>query len=402
MRAEDILQAEFVAELRPFHLARLRVFFMAVFAVFRSGRLSLTALGRAIATETTHKHGIKRVDRLLGNVVLQSAAAQLAFYRSIAKRLIRRDSRPIVLVDWTAVTPTLWALTAAVPFDGRALIIYAETHHTSRYLKRAVHSQFLHRLAAVLPSRCRPVVVADAGFRSPFMKVIDALGWDYVIRVRGARNHTLVLPVNERRSRGDNRRGAAPWKGVDCLYGLATRVPRELGRFLVGRRVQHECRLVAVRKSTQRVVRGLPRASSDVAKARRAAKEPWILATSLARHSPKKIAHIYSQRMQIEETFRDAKSPRFGFALSQARARSAERANVLLLLAAFAHLFAVLLGLATEELNLERQFQANTIRRRRVNSLASLGRLVMQAAAVLAVVVERARWKRLRLTMPGL
>ena len=400
MRAEEILQAEFVVELRPFHLARLRVFFAAVFALFRAGRLSLTDLGRAVASDTTHKHGIKRIDRLLGNPVLQTATAQLAFYRAIAKRLVGRRSRPIVLVDWTAVTPNLWALTAAVPFDGRALIIYAETHHTSRYLKRDVHTEFLHRLGAVLPP-CQPIIVADAGFRTPFMKAIDELGWDFVVRVRGARRHTLVLAVNERRWLGDMR-GAARWKGADSLYGLATRVPRDIGRFLLGRRVQYECRLVAVRKSAKRVVRGLPRASNEAAKARRAAKEPWILATSLTRTSPRRIAHIYSQRMQIEETFRDAKCSRFGFALSQARTRSAQRANVLLLIAAYAHLIAVLLGLAAEALKLDRQFQANTIRSRRVNSLTSLGRLVMQASALFALVVEKVSWKRLRLHVQAL
>ena len=71
VRAVEILQEQFEAELRCFHRARVRVFFATVLALFRGGRLSLTALGRAIAETTTHKHGIKRVDRLFGNVVLQ-------------------------------------------------------------------------------------------------------------------------------------------------------------------------------------------------------------------------------------------------------------------------------------------------------------------------------------------
>src|SRR5262245_8269903 len=176
MRAGEILQAEFEKELHAFHLARLRVFFAAVSALFRSGRLTLTMLGRAIAERTTHKHGIKRIDRLLGNVVLQSEAAQLAFYRAIAKRLIRANSPPIVLIDWTALTPKLWALTAAVPVGGRALIIYGESHPISRYMKPSVNAEFLRRLAVVLPT-CKPIIVADAGFRSPFMRLVVALGW---------------------------------------------------------------------------------------------------------------------------------------------------------------------------------------------------------------------------------
>jgi hypothetical protein len=353
MRARESLQAEFEQELRRFHLARIRVLFAAVFALFRSGRLSLTTLGRAIAEGTTHKHGIKRVDRLLGNVVLQSPLAQLAFYRAIAKRLVRVGSRPIVLVDWTAVTPKLWALTAAVPVGGRALTIYAETHPISRYLKPAVNAEFLRRLANVLP-RCRPIVVADAGFRTPFMKLVDALGWDYVVRVRGARGHTAVLPA---RSGIRDARSGARWKGLDRLYALATRMPRDLGRYLIGHRVQYEARLIAVCKRGRRIVRGLPRVSSEAAKARRSAKEPWILATSLTTTRPKQIVRIYALRMQIEETYRDAKCDRFGFALSQARTGSPDRANLLLLIAAIAHLFAVLLGVVAATLRIDRHFK---------------------------------------------
>jgi hypothetical protein len=399
VRAVEIVQQSIEAELRSFHLARLRVFFAAVTALLRSGRLSLTALGRAIAEATTHKHGIKRVDRLLGNSVLQSAEAQRAFYSAIARRLVRRDSRPIVLVDWTAVTPKLWSLTAAIPLNGRALIVYAETHPTSRYGKPAVNAEFLRRLRSVLP-RCKPVVVADAGFRTPFMKLVLALGWDYVVRVRSVRRHTLVLLLAARRWIGDVR-GAARWKGLDSYYPLATRAPRDIGRYLVGRKVQHECRFIAVRKSAQRVVRGLPRVTAEVAKMRRSAKEPWMLATSLNKTSPAKIARIYAQRMQIEETFRDAKSPRFGFALSYARTSSPERANVLLLLCAFAHLLTVLVGIAAEQLGLARHFQANTIRRRRVNSLAALGRHILQMRCGLTLVPTDA-WRTLRMSVQRL
>lgn len=396
MRAGEILQAQFEAELRPFHLARLRVFFAAVLALFKSGRLSLTQLGRAIADGTTHKHGIKRVDRLLGNIALQSLPTRLAFYRAIAKRLIRKDSRPTVIVDWTSVTPKLWALTAAIPLNGRALIIYAEVYPIARYMKPEVNAEFLRRLYEVVP-RCRPIIVADAGFRSPFMKLVDALGWDYVIRVRGARGHTAVLRLAALRYFADTR-GEARWRGLDKLYELATRVPRDLGRYWISRRAKYETRFIAVRKAARRIARGRPLRPNDdnARKARRAAKEPWMLATSLRVMSPKKVVAIYAQRMQIEETFRDTKSLRFGFALSHARTASSDRANVLVMLAAFAHLFAILIGLAAEELQVTRHFQANTTRHRRINSLASIGRLVMQTPQLLDRVLLHVCWRALR------
>lgn len=47
------------------------------------------------------------------------------------------------------------------------------------------------------------------------------------------------------------------------------------------------------------------------------AKEPWALVTNLTIEamSPQKLVNIYQKRMQIEETFRDLKSPAYGFGL---------------------------------------------------------------------------------------
>ena len=120
MRATQILR-QFEDELGDVHLARSRAVFAAVRMVLRSGRLSLTCLGRAIAERTSPKHGIKRIDRLLGNARLHRE--QLTFYRAIARRVVGSAVRPVILVDWTSVTPKLWALVAAVPFEGRALVI---------------------------------------------------------------------------------------------------------------------------------------------------------------------------------------------------------------------------------------------------------------------------------------
>jgi hypothetical protein len=143
MRAAEILR-QFRKNLGGVHLARCRAVFAVAHALVGSGRLSLTNLGRAVATRTSAKHGIKRVDRLLGNPRLH--ADREAFFRSIARRVLGNTLRPVVIVDWTAVTPGLWALVAAVAFEGRAIIVYAETHPIARYMKRHVHKEFLLNL----------------------------------------------------------------------------------------------------------------------------------------------------------------------------------------------------------------------------------------------------------------
>jgi hypothetical protein len=49
------------------HASRRRALLDAVAALLVSGRVVAASVGRAIATRTSDKHGIKRVDRLLGN-----------------------------------------------------------------------------------------------------------------------------------------------------------------------------------------------------------------------------------------------------------------------------------------------------------------------------------------------
>jgi len=55
----------------------------------------------------------------------------------------------------------------------------------------------------------------------------------------------------------------------------------------------------------------------------KAQKEPWLLAVSpqLAALSAQAIVTIYAGRMQIEQTFRDIKNPRWGLGLSASQTR---------------------------------------------------------------------------------
>ena len=119
-------------------------------------------------------------------------------------------------------------------------------------------------------------------------------------------------------------------------------------------------------------------------RARRAYKEPWVLATSLDLPA-EQIVKLYAARMQIELTFRDLKSHRFGWGLEDARCRSTQRTAIQIMLVAIASLVTLLVGFAAEQDGLRRHFQANTIRNRRVLSLVALGR------AVLATQCERIR-----------
>jgi len=93
----------------------------------------------------------------------------------------------IDLLDWTQTVGELNALVAAVPSVGRAIPIHAEVHSASEPGDREVQQRFPERLATVLPKDAEPVIVADAGFRTPVFKTVIELDWDFVMRLRGNR-----------------------------------------------------------------------------------------------------------------------------------------------------------------------------------------------------------------------
>ncbi len=94
--------------------------------------------------------------------------------------------------------------------------------------------------------------------------------------------------------------------------------------------------------------------------------------------------------MQVEESFRDLKSHRFGWALCSARSKKPNRIQVLLMIATLASIALSMVGAAAEQRKLERQFQANTVRKRRVLSLITLGRCVIRTCVDIAVHELRA------------
>ncbi len=76
------------------------------------------------------------------------------------------------------------------------------------------------------------------------------------------------------------------------------------------------------------------------------AREPWLLASSLGlRHlSADAIVGLYSQRMRIEQSFRDTKNLRVGQGMEVARSRGKQRLEMLLLIAHLALFVQRLIG----------------------------------------------------------
>ena len=82
--------------------------------------------------------------------------------------------------------------------------------------------------------------------------------------------------------------------------------------------------------------------------------------------------------MQIEESYRDVKNHRFGWSFSHAKSRDTKRLEILLLIATIANIVMTLVGQAAEAQGIQRRYQANTIKTRRVLSQFFLGKCIIE------------------------
>lgn len=366
MRAIDMVTDELFSRMNFMHKARRESLLKAVAAAITGRKLTLTDLGRARASaseEGSPRHGIKAADRLLGS-------EQLSYERDavsgvLARFLVRRCRTPIVLVDSVEIRPGLYALVAALAFDGRAFPIYSTLSYAAAVPKRICRG-FLQGLERVLPSHCTPILVTDAGFEGPWLELIEDIGWEYVARQRGVKSFELD----------------GTWTSAKELYQRASNRPRNLGISHFPKKRPRPRRLVLSKRRRSAGRKRRTRAGDPGARRMdgvygRTAREPWLLATSLP-CAPEKVVEIYALRMQIEESFRDAKNHRWGWSLRACGSRSPDRLLNLLLIAALACVAQQLVGIAGERAKLHHRHQANTERGRRVLSLFVLGGLILR------------------------
>ena len=354
------------------HASRLTVLLAAVGAAVRGRRLTLTELGRSLVSTARVKHNIKRIDRLLGNRHL--AAERTGVYRALAHRVLGTRREPVILVDWSDLTADRrWQLLrAALPVGGRALTLYEETHALRHLAHPRVHRAFLARLQALLPEGVKPILITDAGFRAPWFKSVNRLGWHWIGRIR---NRTYLRPQD-----------AALWAGCKTLHARARPRPQALGAYDVVRSNPVTCRLYLVKRPKRHRVHksvfGQPVRSAHSLKQARAQREPWLLAASpsLASRTPSQIVNLYATRMQIEEAFRDLKCTRYGLGFELHLSRSRERLAALLLIAALAFYTLWLIGSQALARGLLAHYQSNTRRSRPALCLFNLAAQLIRHA----------------------
>lgn len=247
------------------HATRLRVLWAAVNAVTRGGRLTLTGIGRTLRSRTTVTQKIKRVDRLLSNPHLHRDRA--LFYTTLIRQVLGPQTYPVIVVDWSDLTTDRrWqVLQASLPVGGRALTLYDEVHPLQTLGNRRVQHACLRAVHRLPSAGVTPILVTDAGFRSPWFLAVEQRGWTFVWRVRN-RDRVCVDP-------------ASSWVLCKSLYAPARATPTTLGLCELVRSRPFPCRLVLVKEPrTHRIhtsVWGQKVRSGHSRKQAAGNREPW-------------------------------------------------------------------------------------------------------------------------------
>ena len=273
-----LLHKKFAKELPSIHKTRLNCLMSTCITASTSNKLFLTGLGRNAVSKTKTSSNIEKVNRLLGNKHLYRERP--AFYATMSAQLIPRWMAPWIHVDWSCINPTtnLYLLRASLSVKGRSMVLYEECHPKRKENNHSVHQQFLKNLKATLPPCKPPIIVTDAGFRAPWFMAVRHMGWHFVGRLR---NKNLVLMEE-----------AQAWQLSSSFFEQATGKPTHLGHALLTEEKQVPVHLVLFKgKSKNRHQRNLNKkisASGKSKKHSKAAKEPWLLVTSLsqARDNP--------------------------------------------------------------------------------------------------------------------
>lgn len=366
MQALALLHKKFAKELPSIHKTRLNCLMSTCITASTHNTLFLTGLGRNALSATKTSSNIEKVNRLLGNKHL--SRERTTFYAAMSSELIPKWKSPWIHIDWSCINATtnLYLLRASLSIKGRSIVLYEECHPKKKENNHSVHKQFLNNLKAILPPCEPPIIVTDAGFRAPWFKAIREMGWHFVGRLR---NKNLVL-----------REHTETWQLSSSFFEQATGKPTHLGHALLTEKERVPVHIVLYKgKNKNRHKRNLNKKISASGKSKRysnAAKEPWVLVTSLpqARENPNHIVNIYHQRMRIEENFRDTKCPHYGLGLKKSLTKTPERMAILLLIAAIATWAAWLVGLITIVTGKASDFQAHSAKFTRSLSVVYLGR----------------------------
>lgn len=300
MRASGVLQKCLSGSLGAMHALRSRVLLRSVEALIAGRRLTLMDVARSWPGAERVRAPLKAFDRLLSNRRLHGERERI--YADMARWLLRGE-RPVIVIDWSDLKEDKrWCLLrAAVPIGGRTLPVLDMVFPGKEQGTPAAEKRFLLRLQALVPQGARPVLVTDAGFRSPWFRAVSEMSWYWVGRLR---HTTLVKPVDV-----PNRN--EEWVPSRALHVLARSAPRDMGLMDTVRGAPWVCRLIVYAKAAQGRKHHNRRDRTQVARSSASRKvaarerEPWLIVASpeLTDLSARQLVALYAVACRLSCRF---------------------------------------------------------------------------------------------------
>mgnify|MGYP001090081928 CR=1 FL=1 len=369
MSASLVCQTFLQKSLAGLHAYRRQALIDAVCALMTGGKLTLISIGRHLPRHTSMKHNIKRIDRLLGNPRLHNEL--FSVYCAAVHHLLRGMTRCVIAVDWSGCcSRDFHTLRAALLYDGRAIPLFNYLVPEHRLGHPEEQTRFLAQPAQILGARQQVIIVTDAGFALPWITAVRAQGWDVISRIRGHRRFCLDAQPER-------------WDTPADIADRADSAPRHLGAGWLGRDLRKRGnapfygQFYLYRQPAGRPRNPRPNFGAETRRHRALHQEPWLLVSSLTDKKAAQIIRLYRQRMQIEQNFRDDKSPRYGAAWRESLSHGLQRISVLCLLSTLAAQCLWLVGFYAEHRQWHRGMQSNSTRHRRVLSFITPAKYVL-------------------------
>jgi hypothetical protein len=365
MHTQISIQKTIEKSLSNIHLKRANSLVNAASSLLNGAALTVSSLGRHMPGKALEKSKIHRADAIVGNGLLYRD--KLLITRSLVSCFFGGRPTLYVLIDWSGCcSDERYILQASIANNGlgRSQPIYSRIHGKNKGEWVKAQDLFLEELSTIFSTiNSKIVIITDSGFYASWFKKVKRLGWDYVGRVRG----TVTIRFE----------GTEDWKTVPEVYSQATNKVHSLGQGTLGKDKKNNIDgflyLIKKKKRGRKKPAHKKRYPQEEKQYEDMYKHPWLLISSIEAKEALDIVRFYALRMQVEQNFRDVKSSYYGFGLEHSGTKDFMRLENLLLIAIIATLMAIIIGLAAEKSNLHWEYQANTIRTRRVLSLVYLG-----------------------------
>jgi hypothetical protein len=340
------------------------------------GRASLSSnsIGRNLPGPALVKHKINMTWRFLCNKTLQHH--QELIYKGFCNQITSTLSELMIAVDWSGCCNNInYMLRASLVYKGRSISLYNEIHPVQTLGNEEVHNGFLRALKEILPSGKQVTILTDSGFKTPWFKEIERLGWFFIGRVSGVIKYSLDSKSKD-------------WHLIEHLHHqVQYGETRFLGKGMLTKERRGRMQLVfiaywGIKKGRKVKNPKYPAAEKQYSKMN---SEPWILVSNLYKIIPSTTEEecyqlaaltrdLYKKRMQIEQNFRDDKNGRLGFGWRFSGTNNINKISILVLIATIASCILWMIGFAAEKKNLQYAFQANTVRSTRVLSFIFLAK----------------------------